>query len=74
MSLPIDTKEDKKVKINEESCKGCGFCMKFCPDNAISFHTHFNSRGFHPVKHETECRLCGKCYIMCPDSAIEVLR
>lgn len=65
-------KKQKKVKIREERCKECGFCVMFCPDNALKSSKKFNLKGFHPVKWKGECSLCGKCYIVCPDNAIEI--
>jgi indolepyruvate ferredoxin oxidoreductase, alpha subunit len=29
-------KEDKMVKIDSDQCTGCGFCVKVCPEHAIS--------------------------------------
>ncbi|MCX5715626.1 MAG: ferredoxin family protein [Candidatus Omnitrophica bacterium] len=65
-------KQAKKVHIYEDFCKGCGLCVFFCPDKALSHQKKFNIKGFHPAKWKGSCSLCGKCFIVCPDFAIEV--
>ena len=60
------------VTINPDMCKGCGFCIRFCPAGVLEFSDEFNSKGYHPpraVRPEafTGCDLCG---IYCPDFAI----
>ena len=71
--------EEKKAKgprgqvvINAELCKGCGFCIEFCPPGVLEFSDEFNSKGYHPpraVKPEA-CTGCDLCGIYCPDFAI----
>ena len=61
-----------KVFINPELCKGCGFCMEFCPANVLDFADRFNAKGYHPpsaVRPEN-CTGCDLCGIYCPDFAI----
>ncbi len=61
-----------KVIINAELCKGCGFCIEFCPAKVLEFSSDFNSKGYHPpraVKPEA-CTGCDLCGIYCPDFAI----
>ena len=36
------------VTINVERCKGCGFCVEFCPTNVLALSSAFNSKGYHP--------------------------
>ena len=66
------SREKKKLILNEEFCKGCGFCISFCPDDALEFNNYFNSKGYHPVKWKGDCKFCGLCYMVCPDYVIEV--
>lgn len=63
-----------RVKISEERCKGCGFCVISCPRHIISFQKHINAKGYHPVmvRDMDKCTACGVCYQVCPDVAIEV--
>ena len=60
------------VIINTELCKGCGFCIEFCPAGVLAFSEEFNSKGYHPplaVKPDA-CTGCNLCGIYCPDFAI----
>jgi 2-oxoglutarate ferredoxin oxidoreductase subunit delta len=56
----------------EERCKGCGFCVEFCPRNVLVFSQHINAHGYHPphVTDESYCVNCGLCSLLCPDFAI----
>jgi 2-oxoglutarate ferredoxin oxidoreductase subunit delta len=60
------------VTINTELCKGCGFCIEFCPAAVLEFSDEFNSRGYHypcAVRPEA-CTGCDLCGFYCPDFAI----
>lgn len=61
-----------KVYIDAELCKGCGFCIEFCPADVLVFSSTFNAKGYHtPVAASPEkCTGCGLCGIYCPDFAI----
>ena len=60
------------MKILPERCKGCGFCIEFCPVKALEFSEDFNARGYHPprMKDDAKCIYCGMCQMMCPEMAI----
>jgi len=60
------------VVINAELCKGCGFCIEFCPAHVLEFSTEFNSKGYHPplAVNPDACTGCDLCGIYCPDFAI----
>ena len=36
------------VHVIEERCKGCGFCVEFCPLAVLGEASHFNAKGYHP--------------------------
>ncbi len=36
------------VAITVERCKGCGFCVEFCPTHVLALSSAFNSKGYHP--------------------------
>lgn len=59
-------------------CKGCGFCIEFCPTGVLEFSPEFNAHGYHPprVAHPDDCTGCDLCGLYCPDFAIyaEMLR
>ena len=62
------------VHIIEERCKGCGFCVEFCPQAVLTMSKHTNSKGYHPPElvSDTLCINCGLCALLCPDFAIYV--
>ena len=62
--------------INIERCKGCGFCVSFCPAKCLGLSQDFNRKGYHyPVVEDPElCRGCDMCGMLCPDFAIHGMR
>jgi 2-oxoglutarate ferredoxin oxidoreductase subunit delta len=63
-----------KVTINRNWCKGCGFCVAYCPTNALEMSKGYNAKGYHPpqVKVADDCRDCKFCERVCPEFAIYV--
>ena len=57
--------------LKTEQCKGCGFCIQFCPSGALDFSEEFNRKGYHyPVMvHDDKCNGCDLCGLYCPDFA-----
>lgn len=64
-----------KVYIIEERCKGCNFCIEFCPKNVLEESEKYNSKGYHPpeVVNPDDCVDCQLCELICPEFAIYVL-
>ena len=62
------------VHIIEERCKGCGFCVEFCPRDVLIMSKDTNAKGYHPPEcvNDTDCMNCGLCALLCPDFAIYV--
>ncbi len=60
------------VVIAMERCKGCGFCVEFCPTRVLALSSAFNSTGYHPphVIAAEKCSGCDLCGMYCPDFAI----
>ncbi|RKY75305.1 4Fe-4S ferredoxin [candidate division KSB1 bacterium] len=61
-----------KVVIIEERCKGCGFCVEYCPNDVLKLSDKFNSKGYHPpvAINPESCVNCGFCRMICPEFAI----
>ncbi len=61
-----------EVVILAERCKGCGFCVAYCPRGVLAMSNRFNSKGYHPpyVKNPEKCVNCRFCEILCPEFAI----
>lgn len=60
------------VHIIDDRCKGCGFCIEFCPRNVLGISKSTNSKGYTPpeVIDDLQCINCGLCALLCPDFAI----
>ena len=61
-----------RVEVLPERCKGCGFCIQYCPRHALEESTEMNQKGYHfPFAAKPdECTGCGLCEALCPDFAI----
>ena len=61
-------KTAKAIEIKKEWCKGCAFCVEFCPQEVLEME------GIYPVIVNMEaCTACGLCEVLCPDFAIVVI-
>ena len=60
------------VTIFEDRCKGCGYCITFCPRHVLNLASRFNVKGYHPpeVIRADDCVNCRFCEIICPEFAI----
>ena len=60
-----------RLVIDEEACKGCGFCVEFCPTGALELSNSYNRKGYHPpVVIEDDCLYCEVCELICPEFSI----
>lgn len=60
------------VKVQPEVCKGCAYCVDFCPTHCLEFSKEFNAKGYHyPIMAKPDfCSGCDLCGQYCPDFAI----
>ncbi|MBI4230067.1 MAG: ferredoxin family protein, partial [Planctomycetes bacterium] len=69
---PLDEGK-KKVPVGEvviipERCKGCQWCIEFCPRKVLTLSKRFNTKGYYPpevVRHGA-CVDCRLCELLCP--------
>ncbi|MBX5327838.1 MAG: 4Fe-4S binding protein [Candidatus Bathyarchaeota archaeon] len=75
---PLDKEKVKppqaQIYLIKDQCKGCGFCIQFCPKKVLEESQEINARGVHPPKvvDESKCIICSFCTAICPDFAIFV--
>ncbi|MCL2513111.1 MAG: ferredoxin family protein [Oscillospiraceae bacterium] len=64
-----------KANISPQLCKGCLFCVRFCPKKIIEMGNVRNKKGhFTPfVADEAKCTACAVCATVCPEGAIEII-
>jgi 2-oxoglutarate ferredoxin oxidoreductase subunit delta len=76
---PTDTDPDHpsggpkgKVYITEDRCKGCSYCVVFCPTGCLAMGGRLNHKGYHlpEVIRPEKCNGCDMCGLFCPDFAI----
>ncbi|MBW1849841.1 MAG: DUF362 domain-containing protein [Deltaproteobacteria bacterium] len=53
-------------KVMREKCVGCGDCISYCSQNALSLKEE------KAVLDSKKCIGCGECILVCPESAIEI--
>jgi 2-oxoglutarate ferredoxin oxidoreductase subunit delta len=62
------------VYINRDRCKGCGFCVEFCPRDVLKMGAELSAKGYQlaVVKDGTKCLACGFCELICPEFALSI--
>ncbi|MFH1540123.1 MAG: ferredoxin family protein [bacterium] len=74
--MPLDAEKHEivigKVNIIEYRCKGCKYCIEFCPNDVLAESEDFNEKGYHPpyIAIEGKCVNCNFCETICPEFAI----
>lgn len=60
------------VVVVADRCKGCGFCVEYCPRQVLALSRAFNRKGYHPpvVQKSGACLNCNLCEMICPEFAI----
>lgn len=61
-----------RIYIIIERCKGCAFCVEYCPRDVLRISEKFNKKGYHyPIAiKEDACVDCDLCESICPEFAI----
>jgi 2-oxoglutarate ferredoxin oxidoreductase subunit delta len=76
---PLDLKDIRvprgEIHVLVERCKGCGWCVEYCPRGVLETSDEINSKGYHPpiATDANACVSCGLCELLCPEFAIYVL-
>ena len=77
--VPLDADRIPRVRsaihVLEERCKGCGYCVAFCPREVFVTSSRFNLKGYHPpeISALDRCTACHFCELLCPEFAIGVV-
>lgn len=58
-------KENLKLKVKKEWCKGCSICVEFCPKKVLAIKDEKVE-----ITDIEKCIKCGLCELRCPDFAI----
>jgi 2-oxoglutarate ferredoxin oxidoreductase subunit delta len=60
------------VRIIIERCKGCSFCVEYCPRDVLRISKKFNKKGYHypEVIAAGLCVDCNLCEAICPEFAV----
>lgn len=63
-----------KVSINDRLCKGCYFCVRFCPMGVFVRSDIIGELGYNlaQVEYPEKCNGCKACLLYCPDLAVVV--
>lgn len=70
------TTRDKQNQIHIifQRCKGCSFCVDFCPQHVLYQSNEPNAKGYNTVRvaDASKCTGCGMCSRVCPEFCIYV--
>ncbi len=74
---PPAPKKRGTIRVIVDRCKGCWYCIAYCPTKVLQVSETLNEKGYHPpvlVENPPEkvCIACHMCEMVCPDFAIIV--
>lgn len=63
-----------RITVNEKFCKGCGFCVKYCPRGVLAISEKSGGKGYRTAAPaaEEKCVGCLSCAAVCPEAAIRI--
>ena len=74
INFSLATRPRGQVFVIPDRCKGCRFCIEFCPADVLEPSFEINSKGYHyPVVRDDKaqsCIHCQFCDLVCPELAI----
>ncbi len=61
-----------EIRINKEFCKGCNYCIEYCPMKVYEPSDELNGKGYRVpiIARPEDCSECGLCELYCPEFAI----
>ena len=67
-------KKHYRVEVDEKLCKGCYFCVRFCPMGVFVRSNAIGELGYNlaEVEFPEKCTGCKACLLFCPDMAVAV--
>lgn len=62
------------IKFIESLCKGCGYCIEFCPNKVFEKSDQRSVKGtvVPEIVYSEKCTLCELCTMLCPDFALTI--
>jgi 2-oxoglutarate ferredoxin oxidoreductase subunit delta len=62
------------VYVDKDRCKGCGFCVEYCPRDVLKMGSELSAKGYQlaVVKESNKCLACGFCELICPEFAVKL--
>lgn len=62
------------MQIDRDRCKGCGFCVEYCPRDVLKMGSELSSKGYQlaVINEADKCLACGFCELICPEFAVKL--